>query len=113
MSVSRSIKALVVLAFVVIGAFTIQSAVATAPTVSSVKDLSDYALRHPNAVIPDSAPDLSDYALRHPGATISIAAEPDLSDYALRHRDEIRQMTQPDLSDYALRHPEAMGPARR
>jgi hypothetical protein len=107
MSRNRFFYMVIVLAFLVIGALTLRFAIATSAVVSSGQDLSDYALRHPNSVIPSAAPDLSDYALRHPNATIYLEPAPDLSDYALRHRDEISRMVQSDLSDYALRHPGA------
>jgi uncharacterized membrane protein len=51
----------------------------------------------------DSGSDLSDYALRHPDARIVIESGPDLSDYALRH-PELMHRTTPDLSDWYLRH---------
>jgi hypothetical protein len=108
----RFIVIVVTVSLIIVAAFTLRGAVVTSAVVSSGKDLSDYALRHPNAVIPVSTPDLSDYALRHPDARIVVGSTPDLSDYALRHPDaRIVVESTPDLSDYALRHPELWRPA--
>ncbi len=101
MNIQRFFGITVAISLILVAILTVRLGVATSDVVASGRDLSDYALRHPDAriVIP-SAPDLSDYALRHPDARVVVPSAPDLSDYALRHPDA-RIVVEPisDLSD--------------
>lgn len=119
-NIHRLFGVAVVLLLVVVAILTARLGIATSNVVSSAPDLSDYALRHPEAriVIP-SAPDLSDYALRHPAPAVDksfpgkekddiVVDDSGVSDWFQRH-PELRVIVPsvPDLSDYALRHPDA------
>jgi hypothetical protein len=72
------------------------------------RDLSDYALRHPElSASPDALIDTSDYFLRHPDLSVAIDTAIDTSDYFLRHPElSVSTGTAIDTSDYFLRHPE-------
>jgi hypothetical protein len=72
-------------------------------SISTRPDLSDYALRHPHAVIAVPAPDLGDWYLRHRDQ-LKPQPAPDVSDYFLRHLDQFHPGAAPDMSDWYLRH---------
>ena len=111
MNIQRFFGIAVALSLVLVAIFTARLGIATSDVVASGRDLSDYALRHPSAVVPFSTTNLDDYALRH-RAESSPLLQRDLSDYALRHPNaRISAESIPDLSDYALRHPEMAHPA--
>ncbi len=100
---------LVVLALFAVAALTLRAGIATSAVVSTGRDLSDYALRHPNTSQVDMGTNLDDYALRHPNYSIQPESGADLSDWYLRHSAEFQQTSQPDLSDWYLRHASEFG----
>jgi hypothetical protein len=94
----------VVLLLVIVAILTARLGIATSNVVSSGRDLSDYALRHPELLNPGNAVDLSDYYARHPGATIVLGTA-GASDWFQRHPESLNAGNAVDLTDYYARHP--------
>ncbi len=99
MNTRRFFSILVVLSLLVAGVLALRTAVATSAVVAAGHDMTDYWLRHPDALAqPASLPNLDDYWLRHPGKVAD--------DYALSQPDTaVRANSTANLDDYWLRHP--------
>lgn len=107
MSRDRVLYIVIAIVLAMLAALTVRAELATSAIVVGGPDNSDYALRHPNAVVPAGAPGASDWFERHPDS-LNAANAVDLSDYAQRHPEMLRSAGSAGGDDWFLRHPDSL-----
>lgn len=113
---TRLFTLVVAVALLMVATLVVESGSATSAKVSSGRDLSDYALRHPELVNPGYTAGAPDWFERHPsnpaGASDWFQRHPesiagnvtDFSDYFQRHPELLNLGNTPDVSDWYQRH---------